>query len=268
MKINILTLFPNMIKGGLSESIIARAQYEGRVTLNVYNYRDFSNNNRRAVDDAPYGGGAGLVMQVEPVKNALQVIDPKHHSHIIYVTPKGQPLTQERVKLLAESEHLTILCGHYEGVDQRIIDNLVDEEISIGDYVLTGGELAAMVIVDAVVRMRRGVLGSDRSVEEESFENNLLEYPHYTRPENYDGQKVPEVLLSGNHKKIKEWRYSQQLKITKERRPDLFKKHLQSLYSCKKKSELRRVLRCLDAVGLIAEAPTHWIKFSNYKRKK
>ncbi len=266
MKINVLTLFPEMIKNGLSESIIGRAQYEGRLQLDVYNYRDFTSNNRRDVDDAPYGGGTGLVMQVEPVENALRAIDPAHRSHIIYVTPKGRPLTQERVKLLSESEHLTILCGHYEGIDQRIIDNFVDEEISIGDYVLTGGELAAMVIIDAVVRLRKGVLGKDESVEEESFEEYLLEYPHYTRPSNYAGQKVPDVLLSGNHQKIAEWRYSQQLKITYQRRPELFAKHLELYSDCESKSKLRRLLRCLEAVDLLAEAPNYWLYYSGYKK--
>ncbi len=266
MKINVLTLFPDMVKAGLSESIIGRAQFEGHLRLNIHNYRDFASNARRAVDDAPYGGGNGLVMQVEPVKNALSVIDPKHQSHIIYVTPKGKPLTQERVKTLSESENLTILCGHYEGIDQRIIDNFVDEEISIGDYVLTGGELAAMVLVDAVVRLRKGVLGKDESAEEESFEDNLLEYPHYTRPSDYYGKKVPEVLLSGNHKKIAEWRYSQQLELTYQRRPELFQKHLASYNDCQSKSELRKLLRCLDVVGLLAEAPSNWIRYSGYKK--
>ncbi len=207
MKINILTLFPEMIAGGLSQSIIKRAIDEGRLMLNTYNYRDFTHNKRRDVDDSPYGGGAGLVMQVEPVKNALLSIDPTHQSHIICMTPKGRKLTQQRVKALSESEHLTILCGHYEGFDQRILDTYVDEEISIGDYILTGGELAAMVLVDAVVRLKPGVLNKPESYEVESFEDDLLEYPQYTRPECYGGLRVPDVLLSGNHREIDDWRY-------------------------------------------------------------
>lgn len=265
MKINVLTLFPDMVKGGLSESIIARAVDEGMLKLNIYNYRDFATNARRNVDDAPYGGGAGLVMQIDPVKNALLSIDPKHNSHIIYVTPKGRKLDQKRVKTLSESEHLTILCGHYEGFDQRIIDTYVDEEISIGDYVLTGGELASMVIIDSVVRLRRGVLGTDASTHEESFEDDLLEYPHYTRPSDFYGLTVPDVLLSGDHKAIDEWRYAQQLKLTYHRRPDLFDKHLAKYETVVKKSEIRRLLRCLEQVDLIDMAPRSWQRKSGYK---
>ncbi len=250
MKINILTLFPDMVAGGLSQSIIKRAIDEGRLTLNIYNYRDFTHNKRRDVDDAPYGGGAGLVMQIEPVKQALLSIDATHQSHIIYVTPKGKQLTQQRVRTLSESEHLTILCGHYEGFDQRIIDTYVDEEISLGDYILTGGELAAMVLVDAVVRLKPGVLGRAESHEVESFEDNLLEYPQYTRPECYGGLRVPEILLSGNHQAIADWRYAKQLELTWQRRPDLLREHLKKYNSKTPKRELRRLLKCLTAVDL------------------
>ncbi len=218
--------------------------------LNTYNYRDFTHNKRRDVDDAPYGGGAGLVMQVEPVKRALLSIDPTHQSHIIYMTPKGKRLTQQRVRTLAESEHLTILCGHYEGFDQRIIDTYVDEEISLGDYILTGGELAAMALIDAIVRLKPGVLGRAESHEIESFEDNLLEYPQYTRPECYGGLAVPEVLLSGNHQEIADWRYAKQLEITWQRRPDLLTLHLAQYDAKTPKRQLKRLLKCLTAVDL------------------
>ncbi|PID79847.1 MAG: tRNA (guanosine(37)-N1)-methyltransferase TrmD [Clostridiales bacterium] len=267
MKINILTLFPDMVRGGLSESIIKRAIDEGRLKLNIYNIRDFTVNKRRDVDDAPYGGGAGLIMQVEPIKNSLLSIDPTHQSHIIYVTPKGKQLTQERVKALSESEHLTILCGHYEGFDQRIIDTYVDEEISIGDYILTGGELAAMVIVDAVVRLKPGVLNRDESHEIESFEDDLLEYPQYTRPECYCGLKVPEILLSGNHQKIEEWRYAKQLEMTYQRRPDLFRRHIAKCEERADKKSAKRLIRCLTLVDLQHLVPQRLVALSGLNRR-
>ncbi len=268
MKINILTLFPEMVEGGLSQSIVRRAIDEGRLILNTYNYRDFTHNKRRDVDDSPYGGGAGLVMQVEPVKNALLSIDPTHQSHIICVTPKGKRLTQQRVRTLSESEHLTILCGHYEGFDQRIFDTYVDEEISIGDYILTGGELAAMVLVDAIVRLKPGVLNKPESHEVESFEDDLLEYPQYTRPECYGGLKVPEILLSGNHAEIDNWRYAKQLQLTYQRRPDLFIKHLQHYNEKTAKRQLKRLLKCLTIVNLQHLFPQDLVRLTGVERRK
>lgn len=268
MKINVLTLFPDMVRGGLSESIIRRAIDEGRLKLNIYNYRDFTANKRRDVDDAPYGGGAGLVMQVEPVKKALMAIDPTHQSHIIYVTPKGKPLTQARVKTLSESEHLTILCGHYEGFDQRIVEHYVDEEISIGDYVLTGGELAAMVIIDATVRLRRGVLGKDESAVEESFEDHLLEYPQYTRPESVYGHDVPTVLLSGNHQKIARWRYQQSLKLTRARRPKLYRAHLAAVASSGCRTKARQLYCALQALKLESDFPLELVRHIRVNKRR
>ncbi len=268
MKINILTLFPETIAGGLSQSIVRRAIDEGRLKLNTYNYRDFTHNKRRDVDDSPYGGGAGLVMQVEPVKNALLSIDPTHQSHIICVTPKGKRLTQQRVRALSESEHLTILCGHYEGFDQRILDIYVDEEISIGDYILTGGELAAMVLVDAIVRLKPGVLNRPESHEIETFEDDLLEYPQYTRPECYGDLKVPEILLSGNHREIADWRYAKQLQLTYQRRVDLFNKHIQKYNQTTPKKQLKRLLKCLTLVNLQHLFPSELMRLTGAERRK
>ncbi len=223
MKIDILTLFPNMFSC-LNESILGRAQEKNLLEINVVNIRDFSKDKHKKCDDAPFGGGAGMVMMAQPVCDAFDSLDITEDTCRIYVSPKGKRLDQNLVKELAQKKHLVLLCGHYEGVDQRALDLNIDIEVSIGDYVLTGGEIPAMVIVDSVSRFVPQVLGSAHSAEDESFSDNLLEYPQYTRPQNYRGLEVPQILLSGNHGKIDEWRYNQKLEITKQKRPDLLKK--------------------------------------------
>ncbi|MBR2302516.1 MAG: tRNA (guanosine(37)-N1)-methyltransferase TrmD [Clostridia bacterium] len=223
MKIDILTLFPNMFSC-LNESILGRAQEKNLLEINVVNIRDFSKDKHKKCDDAPFGGGAGMVMMAQPICDAFDSLDITEDTCRIYVSPKGKRLDQNLVKQLAQKKHLVLLCGHYEGVDQRALDLNIDMEVSIGDYVLTGGEIPAMVIVDSVSRFVPEVLGSAQSAEDESFSDNLLEYPQYTRPQNYRGIEVPRILLSGNHGKIDEWRYNQKLEITKEKRPDLLEK--------------------------------------------
>lgn len=223
MKIDILTLFPNMFSC-LNESILGRAQEKNLLEINVVNIRDFSKDKHKKCDDAPFGGGAGMVMMAQPICDAFDSLDITEDTCRIYVSPKGKRLDQNLVKELAQKKHLVLLCGHYEGVDQRALDLNIDMEVSIGDYVLTGGEIPAMVIVDSVSRFVPEVLGSAQSAEDESFSDNLLEYPQYTRPQNYRGLEVPQILLSGNHGKIDEWRYNQKLEITKQKRPDLLKK--------------------------------------------
>ncbi len=220
MKIDILTLFPEMFES-LKESIIGRAIENDLIDINLINIRDFSKDKHKKVDDTPYGGGAGMIMKPDVVYDAFNSIKDKN-AKTIYLSPQGKTLNQEKVKELSKEEHLVLLCGHYEGIDQRVIDEISPEEISIGDYVLTGGELPAMVLVDAVSRYIDGVL-SEESTLEESFTNGLLEYPQYTRPEVFLGKKVPEVLISGHHENIKKWRQEQSLKITKLKRPDLLK---------------------------------------------
>ena len=222
MKIDILTLFPNMFSS-LNESILGRAQEKNLLEINVINIRDFSKDKHKKCDDAPFGGGAGMVMMAQPICDAFDSLNITEDTCRIYVSPKGKRLDQNLVKELAQKKHLVLLCGHYEGVDQRALDLNIDMEVSIGDYVLTGGELPAMVIVDSVSRFVPEVLGRAESAEDESFSDNLLEYPQYTRPQNYRGLEVPKILLSGNHGKIDEWRYNQKLEITKQKRPDLLK---------------------------------------------
>ena len=221
MKITILTLFPEMFTP-LQESIVGRAVKENKLTIEVVNLRDYTEDKHKKCDDYPFGGGAGMVMMAQPVGSAIEAVDPEHTARRIYMSPKGKTFRQEMVFELAEEEHLVLLCGHYEGVDQRAIDLFIDEELSIGDYVLTGGELPAMVVADAVARYVDGVL-SPESLVQESFSENLLEYPHYTRPVEYRGLSVPEVLRSGNHAEIDKWRREQSLAITKKNRPDLLK---------------------------------------------
>lgn len=227
MRIDILTLFPEMFEP-LRESIISRATESERLIINVINIRDFSADKHKKCDEYTFGGGPGMVMMPQPIYDALISIDGYEDARKIYLSPKGSIFTGEKAKQLSECNHLIFLCGHYEGVDQRIIDKFIDEEISIGDYVLTGGELPAMVVIDAVSRWVSGVLGSSVSAEIESFSDNLLEYPQYTRPRNFLGMEVPEVLLSGDHKKVDEWRKSEAEKLTKQRRPDLWEKYKQS----------------------------------------
>ena len=220
MKFDVLTLFPEMFKS-LEESIIGRAQEKELININLINIRDFSKDKHKKVDDTPYGGGAGMVIMPDVVYDAYKSVEDKN-AKVIYMSPQGKKLTQKKVEELANEEHLIILCGHYEGIDQRVIDKIVDEEISIGDYVLTGGELPAMVLIDSVSRYNSGVI-AEESREEESFANGLLEYPQYTRPEVFEGVKVPEVLLSGHHANIEKWRKEKALEITKLKRPDLLK---------------------------------------------
>ncbi len=220
MKFDILTLFPEMFKP-LEDSIIGRAKENKIIDINLVNIRDFSTDKHKHVDDTPYGGGAGMVMKPDVVYDAYKSVASKN-AKVVYLTPQGKTLNQKKVEELAKEEHLILLCGHYEGIDQRAIDLIQPEEISVGDYVLTGGELPAMILVDSVSRYVEGVLNKE-SIEEESFSNGLLEYPQYTRPEEFEGMKVPEVLLSGNHQNIEKWRKEQSLQITKQKRPDLMK---------------------------------------------
>ena len=221
MKISILTLFPEMF-APLKESIIGRAVDKGSLEIEVVNIRDYSKDRHKKCDDYPFGGGAGMVMMPQPIGDAVKAVDPDHRALRIYTSPKGERLTQQKVCELAAKDNILILCGHYEGVDQRVLDKYFDGEISIGDYVLTGGELPAMVICDCVARYVDGVIAAG-SLVDESFSDGLLEYPQYTRPANYEGEEVPPVLLSGNHAEIDRWRREQSEKITRARRPDLLK---------------------------------------------
>lgn len=220
MTINVLTLFPDMF-AALNESVIGRALESGIVTLRTVNIRDHSADKHLKCDDYPYGGGAGMVMTPQPIYDAVRAVDPDHVCRRIYLSPKGQTLTVAKAQQLAQYNDLLFLCGHYEGVDQRALDLCVDEELSIGDYILTGGELAAMVTIDALLRFVPGVLGSERSAQEESFSDARLEYPQYTRPRVFAGLEVPEVLVSGHHENVERWRKEQSERITKALRPDL-----------------------------------------------
>lgn len=228
MKYTVLTLFPEMIEQGMGTSITGRAISKGVIELQATNIRDYSDNKHNKVDDYPYGGGAGMVMQAEPVYRAYEAITKDYTGEkkprLIFLTPQGQVFNQKLAEELAQEEELIFLCGHYEGIDERVLEEIVTDNVSIGDYVLTGGELPAMVMMDAISRLVPGVLNNDVSAETESFQDNLLEYPQYSRPEEWRGKKVPEVLLSGNHKKIEEWRRQKSIERTHERRPDLLKK--------------------------------------------
>lgn len=220
MKFDVLTLFPEMFEP-LRQSIIGKAIEKKLIDLNLVNIRDFSKDKHKKVDDTPYGGGAGMVMRPDVVYDAYQSVK-EEKAKIIYMSPQGKRLNQQIVEKLSKESHLIILCGHYEGIDQRVLDEIVDEEISIGDYILTGGEIPAMVLIDSVSRYVEGVLKQD-SIQEESFSNGLLEYPQYTRPEIFEGKSVPEILLSGHHQNIEKWRKERSLEITKKKRPDLLK---------------------------------------------
>ena len=228
MRIDIITLFPKMFEPVLNESIIGRAQKSGAIEIVCHQLRDYAFDKHRRVDDTPYGGGMGMLMKAEPIALCFEDICKQigKKPHFVYMSPQGKTLTQKRLRELSDVESICILCGHYEGVDQRLLDTFIDEEISIGDYVLTGGELPAMVFADALARMVPGVLSNNECFTEESHFNGLLEYPQYTQPAVYNGESVPEVLLSGHHAKIEEYRIEQSLLITKERRPDLFEKHV------------------------------------------
>lgn len=223
MKINILTIFPEMFSP-LRESMIGRAIDNGIIELDIADIRDYTKDKHNRVDDTPYGGGAGMVMQVQPVMDAFR--ESGFSGEVIYMSPRGEMLSRELAGELSEAPEITILCGHYEGVDQRALDMLGAREVSIGDYVVTGGELPAMILVDAVSRFIPGVLSSEESALDESIYSGLLEYPHYSRPSEYEGIPVPDVLLSGNHGEVDIWRWEQSLKLTKERRPDLFEKYV------------------------------------------
>lgn len=237
MKYHILTLFPEMIEQGLHTSILGRAMNNGFISLETTNIRDFSANKFNRVDDYPYGGGAGMVMEAEPVFRAYQSVVEKigRKPRTVYLTPQGKVLNQTMVEELALEEDLVLLCGHYEGIDDRVLQEVVTDYISIGDYVLTGGELGAMVLVDAVSRFVPGVLSNEESSQFESLQDNLLEYPHYTRPETWHDKKVPEVLLSGDHKKIEAWRHEASLVRTAERRPDLLENAFRIFCACREK---------------------------------
>lgn len=226
MRIDILTLFPEMCETVLSESIIGRAREDGKVEINCRQIRDYSTDKHRRVDDTPYGGGMGMVMQVQPIYDCYTALceDIGKKPHLIFMSPQGKVLTQKRVRELAEMENIAILCGHYEGVDERVIEEIVDEEISVGDYVLTGGELPALVLADSISRMLPGVLKNDEAYTEESHFNSLLEYPQYTRPFEWHGKAVPDILISGHHKNIEKYRREESLKRTYLRRPELLSK--------------------------------------------
>lgn len=227
MKIEIMTLFPEMCEAVLGESIVGRARKAGKIELNCRQIREYTQDKHRRVDDTPYGGGMGMVMQCEPIYNCYKAVCDEMGAkpHTIYMSPKGKIFNQQKAIELAEMENILIICGHYEGVDQRILDKIVDEEISIGDYVLTGGEIPAMAVADAVARMCPGVLSDELCFTDESIYSGLLEYPQYTRPEVWEDMAVPPVLLSGHHKNIEKWRQEQSLEITAKRRPDLLEKY-------------------------------------------
>lgn len=226
MNFHILTLFPEMVRNGLNTSILGRAMESGCITIEAIDIRDFANNKHNKVDDYPYGGGAGMLMQAEPVYGAYKSIANRisNKPRVIYLTPQGKTFHQDMAEELAKEENLIFLCGHYEGIDERVLEEICTDYVSVGDYVLTGGELPAMVMIDAISRLVPGVLSNESSAESESFHNNLLEYPQYSRPEEWNGKKVPEVLLSGHHANIAKWRLEQSILRTRERRPDLYSK--------------------------------------------
>ena len=253
MRFHILTLFPEMVMQGLMTSITGRAVKQNKIAIEATNIRDYTLDKHAKVDDYPYGGGAGMLMQAQPVYDAYRSVADRlpdgAKKRVIYVTPQGTPFTQQMAQDFAGSDDLILLCGHYEGIDERVLEEIVTDYVSIGDYVLTGGELAPMVIVDAVARLVPEVLNNDQSAETESFHGNLLEYPQYSRPEVWHDKKVPDVLLSGNQKKIGEWRLEQSVQRTKERRPDLYAKY-EELQECKK-CMMRQKLLHIDMIELI-----------------
>lgn len=227
MRFDIMTLFPEEVDAFLSSSIIGIARRNGLVDIRCHNIRDYTLDKHKRVDDYPYGGGKGMVMQPEPVERCfLQIKKQVTDTHCVYLTPKGKRFTQHRAKKLLKKKYVTLLCGHYEGIDQRVLDRIVDEEISVGDFVLSGGELAAMVVTDTVCRMVDGVLADENCYTDESIYSGLLEYPQYTRPAVYEGVSVPEVLLSGNHANIAKWRKAQSLSLTRLKRKDLYARYL------------------------------------------
>ncbi len=241
MKIIIATLFPEMCEAVLGESIVGRARKAGKIDVSCRQIREYTQDKHRRVDDTPYGGGMGMVMQCEPIYRCCEAVCEELgcKPHTIYMSPKGKVLTQQRAVEMSKMENILIICGHYEGVDQRVLDKIVDEEISIGDYVLTGGELPALVLTDTVARLCPGVLSEDVCFEEESIYSGLLEYPHYTRPEVWEGEAVPPVLLSGHHKNIEAWRQEQSLELTKNRRPEMYEEYMRLHPPVEKKKKRR-----------------------------
>ncbi|MEI5906152.1 tRNA (guanosine(37)-N1)-methyltransferase TrmD [Bacillus spongiae] len=229
MKIDVLSLFPSMFEGVLNESILKKAKDKGAASYSVVNFRDYSSNKHKSVDDYPYGGGAGMVLTPQPIFDAVAELNKNNPEgnkpRVILLCPQGERYSQSKAEELAKEDHLIFLCGHYEGYDERVREHVVTDEISIGDYVLTGGELGAMVVIDSVVRLLPGVLGNEDSPVLDSFSSGLLEHPHYTRPANFRGLTVPDTLLSGNHAKIEEWRERESLRRTYERRPDLLESY-------------------------------------------
>lgn len=230
MKFDVLTLFPEMVEQFCNFSIMKRASEKGVFELNVVNPRDFTLDKHKKVDDTPYGGGAGMVLMAQPYVDAYESLNISGNSVTVMMSPQGEPLTDKVVNELADFDEIVILCGHYEGFDERIREIIKPREISLGDFVLTGGELPALCLIDAVSRKLDGTLGKIESAEQDSFSNGLLEYPHYTKPREYRGLKVPEVLLNGNHKEINEFRYQESLKRTKQRRPDLYEKFIKNVF--------------------------------------
>jgi len=230
MRIDFLTLFPEMCERVLSESIVGRAAAKGIITFGCHNIRDYTLDKHNRVDDAPYGGGMGMVMQAEPIDRAIKAVsvDAGKKPHVIYLSPQGKTLTQQKAIELSKMEHLILLCGHYEGVDERVLEADVDEELSIGDYVLTGGELPALVLADCITRLLPGALSNDLCFEEESHYAGLLEYPQYTRPVEWEGRRVPDVLLSGHHANITKWRHEKALERTAEKRPEMYENYLKN----------------------------------------
>ncbi len=240
MKFNVLTLFPEMVAGGLNTSILGKAMEKGLIELHTVNIRDYTLDKHGRVDDYPYGGGAGMLLQAQPVFDAWKSVAGERRVRTVYVTPQGVPFTQKLAVDLAKEEELIFLCGHYEGIDERVLEEVVTDFVSIGDYVLTGGELPAMVMIDAISRLVPGVLGNGGSAERESFHNDLLEYPQYSRPEEWHGKKVPQILLSGNHGKVEEWRLEQSKERTRRIRPDLYEKYQEKQKLWKQLSQNKR----------------------------
>ena len=246
MRFDVLTLFPEQINAVLGESIIGRAQKNGLISVNAHNVRDYTTNKHRKVDDTPYGGGKGMLMATQPIYDCYLSVKsslPEGKTKCVYMSPRGRIFDHSTAKELSEYDNLIILCGHYEGVDQRVIDEIVDEEISIGDYVLTGGELPACILVDAVSRLLDGVLADQVCHEDESIASGLLEYPQYTRPPVFNGKEVPEILLSGHHGNIDKWRLEKSLELTKERRPDLYEKYISEHPPIENKKRKSKILQ-------------------------
>lgn len=240
MKFHILTLFPEMVEQGLNTSIIGRAAAKGLLSINAVNIRDYTTEKHGKVDDYPYGGGAGMLMQAQPVYDACMAVKGDKPTRVIYMTPQGQTFTQEKAQELSKEEELIFLCGHYEGIDERVLEEVVTDYLSIGDYVLTGGELPAMVVIDAVSRLVPGVLNNKESAETESFENGLLEYPQYTRPVEFEGMRVPDILLSGHHGNVDAWRLEKSVERTKKYRPDLYEAYVKEQESLQDKKKHKK----------------------------